>query len=70
MDYTKLKKEGLKRGRPRLNDDERQARKALVMMNAEARRRAMLVICKIHENEFNDQVKTELRQLKKESAKQ
>jgi hypothetical protein len=68
-DYTKLKKEGLKRGRPRLPENERQERKQLVLMRAEARRRAMLVICDRHAEELKIQVEVELKELLKQSKK-
>ena len=68
-DYTKLKKEGLKRGRPRLPEKERQERKQLVLMRAEARRRAMLVICDRHTEELKNQVEVELKELLKQSKK-
>jgi hypothetical protein len=68
-DYTKLKKEGLKRGRPRLPENERQERKQLVLMRAEARRRAMLVICDRHTEELKNQVEVELKELLKQSKK-
>jgi hypothetical protein len=68
-DYTKLKKEGLKRGRPRLPENERQERKQLVLMRAEARRRAMLVICDRHSDELKNQVEVELKELLKQSKK-
>jgi len=68
-DYTKLKKEGLKRGRPRLPENERQQRKQLVLMRAEARRRAMLVICDRHSEELRSQVEIELKELLKQSKK-
>jgi hypothetical protein len=68
-DYTKLKKEGLKRGRPRLPENERQQRKQLVLMRAEARRRAMLVICDRHSEELKSQVEIELKELLKQSKK-
>jgi|LakMenEpi03Aug12_release.lakeMendotaPanAssembly.Ray.scaffolds.fasta_scaffold960877_2 hypothetical protein len=68
-DYTKLKKEGLKRGRPRLPENERQERKQLVLMRAEARRRAMLVICDRHTDELKSQVEVELKELLKQSKK-
>jgi hypothetical protein len=68
-DYTKLKKEGLKRGRPRLPENERQERKQLVLMRAEARRRAMLVICDRHSEELKSQVEIELKELLKQSKK-
>jgi hypothetical protein len=68
-DYTKLKKEGLKRGRPRLPENERQERKQLVLMRAEARRRAMLVICDRHTDELKSQVEIELKELLKQSKK-
>ena len=68
-DYTKLKKEGLKRGRPRLPENERQERKQLVLMRAEARLRAMLVICDRHTDELKSQVEIELKELLKQSKK-
>jgi len=68
-DYTKLKKQGLKRGRPRLPESERAERKRLVLMRAEARRRAMLVICDRHSSEMKEQVEVELKELLKESKK-
>lgn len=68
-DYTKLKKGGLKRGRPRLPDNEREERKQLVLMRAEARRRAMLVLCDRHSEELKSQVEIELKELLKQSKK-
>jgi|APGre2960657423_1045063.scaffolds.fasta_scaffold01030_7 hypothetical protein len=68
-EYTKLKSSGMKRGRPRLAEDERMQRKEVVAMRAESRRRAMIVISRKHQAEFDAQVEEEFRQMKRDQRK-
>lgn len=68
-EYTKLKSSGMKRGRPRLAEDERMQRKEVVAMRAESRRRAMIVISRKHQTEFDAQVEEEFRQMKRDQRK-
>lgn len=68
-EYTKLKSSGMKRGRPRLAEDERMQRKEVVAMRAESRRRAMIVISRRHQEEFDAQVEEEFRQMKRDQRK-
>ena len=68
-EYTKLKSSGMKRGRPRLAEDERMQRKEVVAMRAESRRRAKIVISRKHQAEFDAQVEEEFRQMKRDQRK-
>ena len=68
-EYTKLKSSGMKRGRPRLAEDERMQRKEVVAMRAESRRRAMIVISRKYQEEFDAQVEEEFRQMKRDQRK-
>jgi len=62
-DYGKLKMKGLKRGRPRLSDKEREERKAVTAKRQEARRRAIIVLQHRHAEEYEQIFKKELKAL-------
>jgi hypothetical protein len=66
-EYKALKTKGLTRGRPRLNDKERQERKKVTAMRQEARRRAGLVLQHRHNDEYEQLVRKEMESLKRES---
>jgi hypothetical protein len=68
--YANLKKKGaIRRGRPRLSDEERTERKKMVLMRSEARRRAMLALKAAHSDEFEQLTKLELETILRESRK-
>jgi hypothetical protein len=51
-EYSKLKNKGIRRGRPRLSEEEKIERKHLNTMRQEARRRAHLVLQHRHQDEY------------------
>lgn len=68
--YSNLKKKGaIRRGRPRLSDEERIERKKMVLMRSEARRRAMLALKVAYPEEFERLTKVEFEALLRDSRK-
>lgn len=62
-DYGKLKMKGLKRGRPRLSDEEREERRLMTAKRQEARRRAIIVLQHRYSEEYEEIFKKELKAL-------
>jgi hypothetical protein len=62
-DYGKLKMQGLKRGRPRLSEEEKTKRQEVAAKRQEARRRAMIVLQHRYADEYEQIFQKELKAL-------
>ena len=62
-EYSKLKNKGIRRGRPRLSEEEKIERKQLNTIRQEARRRAHLVLQHRHQDEYIEIFEEELKVL-------
>jgi hypothetical protein len=62
-EYNKLKNSGLKRGRPKLSEEERILRKHMNSTRQEARRRTHLVLQHRHQDEYDEIFEQEFKSL-------